>query len=57
MFKKQCLSAHFLTANMENCHIVAEVVVNLITNIIFSLLTGISIIGEDCNLLSNKDFF
>ena len=42
---------------MENCHIVAEVVVNLITNIIFSLLTGISIIGEDRNLLSNKDFF
>ena len=41
---------------MENCHIVAEVVVNLITNIIFSLLTGISIIGEDCNLYRTKTF-
>ena len=36
---KKCLSAHFLSANMKNCHIVADVVVNLITSIIFSPLT------------------
>ena len=51
---KKCLFTHFPSANMKTCHILADVVVNLITSIIFSPLT-IQLLETDCNLLSNKD--
>ena len=36
---KKCLFTHSLSANMKTCHILADVVVNLITSIIFGPLT------------------
>ena len=56
---KTCLSAHFLGANMENCHIVANVVVNLITSIILKPITIQLLdktVEKKSNLLYNKDF-
>ena len=36
---QKCLFTHFLSANMKTCHILADVVVNLITSIVFGPLT------------------
>ena len=45
----------FLSANMKTCHILADVVVNLITSIIFGPLT-IQLLEKTATHLSNEDF-